>query len=370
MIKMFRHIVHTPKQPQNLGRRFQSTFTRLKSQILRLFGYITLLSSSLSLFGSPIFKEKIQKGQKGDYLVFESNKAITILSIHSIDSSSLVLEEITIPSQNMKKQPSSWAEWVKNKAPGHTSWSMTEIDLKNGEIIECYSFSRSSWIQLSAKENLIATLLQLPLQPLLDEKKPRIGPPPPQGEMDVRKIWEPSLCFEGQKKRVSHFDAYETIWLRDGSELSGKTIFLYFDRDRKFPFPIWLQVEASYGNFSMRSIDAGKNLPSPFTSFPKRIPEFIGQPKKIKNGLRFLVKSPKYYRQFELFAVDITDRDKQIHPISHSLIEGENELLILEIHEDQLRQTLEQNHRYTWLLVPTGHTHSYTETMKPFVWSE
>jgi len=128
-------------------------------------------------------------------------------------------------------------------------------------------------------------------------------------------------------------------------------------------------MEASYATASIRAIDSGKKLPSPFTFLPKRVPQFVGQPKKTKNGLRFSIKSPKYYRAFELFAIDVTGKEKQICPISHFLFEGENEILTIEINKELLNQTLELDHRYIWLLVPTGHTHSYTETIKPFIWS-
>lgn len=330
---------------------------------------VVFLACSTLLFGSPL-KDKIKSAENGDYLVFEANKMITVLCTRSIANGSITLEEISIPSQTLKKHPASWSDWVKNKAPGHTSWSMTEIDLNNSQIIECYSFSRSSWVQLSSNESLFATLLGLPLEPLKMEKRPRIGPPPEAGEMDIRKIWEPSLWFEGKKKNNPHFDAYEANWPQDGTDLSGKTVSLYFDRESHFPFPFWVQIEAAYATVSLRAIDSGKKLPSPFSYLPKRVPQFIGQPKKTKTGLRFSIKSPKYYREFELFAVDVTGKEKQIHPISHSFIEGNNEILTLEIPDENLRQTLESDHRYTWLLVPTHHIQSYTETSKPFIWSE
>lgn len=323
-------------------------------------------NNSLTRFN---IKTRLRTAQNGDYLVFESNKIITVLSIRALSSDSVTFEEISIPSQTLKKHPSSWAEWVKNKAPGHTSWAMTEIDLHSGQIIECYSFSRSSWIQLSSKESLFSTLLQLPLQLMDPQKQPRIGPPPPQGELDVRKIWAPPLYFEGKKKNNPHFDAYETNWPQDGTELSGKTVSLYFDQETKFPFPFWIQVEASYATVSIRAIDSGKNLPSPFAFLPKKAPQFLGHPKKTKDGLRFSIKSPKYYRDFELFAIDVTGKEKQICPISHFLIEEESEILTVEINNELLDRALEPDHRYTWLLVPKGHTQSYTETIKPFIWS-
>ena len=99
------------------------------------------------------------------------------------------------------------------------------------------------------------------------------------------------------------------------------------------------------------------------------MPEFVGLPLKTKNGLRLNLKSPKYYKEFELFAIDVTNQKKQIFPITHSLVDGDDEWKTVEIDFEELGQTLEAEHRYTWLLVPVGHSESYTETHKPFVWS-
>src|SRR5262245_2758501 len=114
------------------------------------------------LFGSP-FQDRLSRASSGDYLVIEGGKMVTILSIRSVTPSTLILEEVSIPSQNLKKRPSSWSDWIKSKAPGHTSWSMLELDRTSGEILECYSFTRSSWVQLSSQESLLATLIHLHL---------------------------------------------------------------------------------------------------------------------------------------------------------------------------------------------------------------
>ena len=49
---------------------------------------------------------------------------------------------------------------------------------------------------------------------------------------------------------------------------------------------------------------------------------------------------------------------------------GEGELVTLEVEEEALNQTLTPEHRYTWLVVPTGHSEAYTEFLKPFTWSD
>ena len=323
------------------------------------------------LFGSPL-QERISRASNGDYLVLEGGKMITVLSIRNVTPASIVLEEVSIPSQNLKKRPSSWSEWIKSRAPGHTSWSILEIDRITGEVLECYSFTRASWVQLSSEESLFATLISLPLNPVPIEKRRKIGPAPSSGDIDTRKIWEPPALFEGKKIDPIHFEVFEATWPKTkSSPLSGNTVLLYFDQEGKYPLPFWIQVETTHANIALRTLDTGKNFPSPYRKFPKRIPQFVGEPQKIKNGLRLTLKSPKYFRHFDLFAIDVTaPRDKEICPITYSLIEGKEELLTLEISEEELNQVLKTDHRYTWMIVPAGHTDSYTETIKPFTWNQ
>lgn len=321
------------------------------------------------LFGADLqLKERLQKAKPGDFIVTEANKMITVLSIRSITPASLILEEISAPLQNLQQRPASWPAWVEAKAPGHTSWSMIEIDLQNGQVIECYSFSRSTWVRLSQKESLFATLLQLPLKNLPQDKRRKIGPAPLAGEPDHRKIWNPPLVFDGKKIANPRFEVYETTWPEDGTELSNKEISIYFDKEKKFPLPFWIQVETSHATAALRTIDSGKNLPTVYSTLPRRVPEFVGLPQKSENKLQLSLKSPKYYHQFELFAIDVTTKEKQIYPIIHSLVQGEDEWLTVEIDQEELNQNLQSDHRYTWLLVPVGHSESYTQSVKPFVW--
>ena len=255
------------------------------------------------------FKDRIGRAKVGDYVVTEAGKMITLLSIRSISSSTLLLEEISAPLQNLNKRPDSWPEWVKAKAPGHSSWSMVEIDLQTGQLIECYSFSRSGWLQLSQKESLLATLLNLPMQPIPEADLRKIGPPPMEGEPDVRKVWNPPLIFEGKKVGAAHFDAYQTVWPADGSELSGQNVQIYFDREKLLPLPAWIQVETAHATAALRTIDAGSNLPVVYRTIPRRVPEFVGTPLKTENSLKLCLKSQKYYKQFEA-----------IFPITHSVL--------------------------------------------------
>jgi len=327
---------------------------------------------SFFLFASTCFagqfplKERVEKAKSGDFVVFEANKTLTLLAIRSISEHSMILEEISAPT--LKNRPASWAEWVQSKAPGHTSWSMIEIDLQNKQVLECYSFSRGAWLSQSPQDSFLATLLHLPVTPIEKQNLKRIGAPPQDGA-DHRKIWNPPLFINGEKVENATFQAFEAVWPQDNSELAGKTISLYFDCEARSPLPCWIQIDTGNILASLRAIDSGHKLPpSSYRSMPRRVPEFLSAPVKSKQGLRFSIRSPKYYKSFELFAVDATNREKQIHLITHSITSAEGENLTLQVDMEELAQVLQPNHKYTWLIVPTGHNSSYTEFQKPFIW--
>ncbi|MBI3508322.1 MAG: hypothetical protein HY069_01615 [Chlamydiia bacterium] len=319
-----------------------------------------------SLF-SHSFKERLVQAKNGDFFVFEANKITTLVAIRSVSDQTLVIEEISIPSQNLTL-PISWTDWVKKRAPGHTSWAVIEMDLTNGQVLECYSFSRSTWMQLSTEENLFSTLLSLPLQPINKDNRKRIGPPPINGENDYRKIWEPPLMLEGKKEEGSSLDAFEATWPTDGSEMGGKKVTLYFDHAHRFPFPFWISIDGSHTNAQVKTVDAGHNFTSCYRTFPRRVPEFLGSPKKTKTGLLFNLKSPRYYKEFELYAIDVTNEKHEITPVCFSHIEQKEEWLTIGVENEELENSLQKEHRYHWLLVPVGYSESYTETSKSFIW--
>src|SRR3990167_5355909 len=329
-----------------------------------IFFFLCLFSFHL-FANAPFFEERLKSAEPGDYWVVAGGKMVTLLSIQSIEKNSIIFEEISIPEEKGKMLSLSWPDWIKKKAPEHSSWSMFEVDRTSGEIIECYSFSRGAWLQLSPRESLIATLMQLPLMQVPKVDLRRIGPPPLAGEVDHRKIWQPPAIFEG-KKTSFLFDAYQTFWPKDGTELAGQKLLLYFDKDIQFPFPFWIQIETTHAQFSLRTLDARKHLLSPHKSLPRRIPEWVGQPLKNEDGLRLALKSPKYYREFELFAIDVTKKEREILPIDFSLIQKEGDLLLLQIEEEILKNSLTPGHHYTWLLIPTGHGESFIQSKKPY----
>lgn len=221
---------------------------------------------ALPLFPDSLLKKRLSKAEAGAFIVFEQGKTVTLLSIHEKKDEILVLEEISCPSSKLSKI-SNWQSWVNEKAPGHTSWVMYKIDMQKAKILECFSFSRSSWIPMEGQEHFLTLLIKTPFQKVLERKK--IGPPPMPGEVDHRSIWNPPFYHEGKKRSLT-FDAYEIEWPKDSSELSQKKITAYFDRSELTPFPVWVQISNDHMAVYAREIDSGKGLVSYYSGIPEK----------------------------------------------------------------------------------------------------
>ena len=292
---------------------------------------------------------------------------ITLLHIFSISAERLILEEISAPYERAIRFKGAWQKWIEEKAAGHTSWVMHEIDLVKDELLESFSFSRSAWLQMNNRDFILSTLLTLPLKPVPDEKRRKIGPPPPIGERDHRSFWAPSVIIEG-KKVASFSDVYYTYWPKDETELSRKKIEIYFDGKTDFPFPYRIQVSSGHGTFPLQVIDSGKGLLSYYSFLPRRSPEFVKGVKRMPNTLRFTLKCPKYYDELILYAIDLSE-NKTILPIPiHVQREGE-ELVILDVHKQDLKDIFQKDHAYSWLLVPKENRDHYAEMKESFLWS-
>ncbi len=188
---------------------------------------------------------------------------VSVLTIRSLSPDRIYLEEISAPIKQISPYPPSWIEWVKKRAPGHTSWVLLAFDLRSGEVTDCYSFSKHSHVAVSSKESLLATLLKVPLTEVSLQERKKIGPPPEKGEMDIRKIWTPPFTFEGKKIGKGECSAFQTKWPQDGTEWGGYQITFYFDQEKRTMLPIWIEIEGSHGAIHFREIDAGTNLLSP-----------------------------------------------------------------------------------------------------------
>lgn len=211
-----------------------------------------------------ILRNNLQRAQPGDFLVISANKTQTLLHIYAKQDPILTVEEIAIPEG---KRPSNlnWQDWLSKNAPGNTSWVMYDIDLRTGQMVRYYSFTKRNWFEIPDGDNFLFKLLNLRLSQIPNDARKRVGPKPTSGP-DWRPLWQPRMVINGQPIKGVEFDAWRTKWPRDNSELSGKTIEVYVPRDsQRYPsyFPYWLQINGVVGKAKIRIIDSGSQLQSP-----------------------------------------------------------------------------------------------------------
>ncbi len=206
-------------------------------------------------------KDKLLDGKVGDYIITEQSRFCSLIRIHTLSPPKLVIEEISFPESALSKNT---ADWVESGAKGHTSWSLIEINLSNAALERCYSFTKSSWLVPSSDESFLLKILDLPLYPIQEGERRRIGPAPREG-VDTRKIWNPPLYLDGKKVSSPQFSPFRLNYPKDGSLLSGKHIELFFhNSDSNFPFPYWGQItDESEAALKFRVVDSGRNLSSP-----------------------------------------------------------------------------------------------------------
>jgi hypothetical protein len=225
----------------------------------RLFFILSLLT--LHTLSALTFKDKLLNGAIGDYIITEQNKFCSLIRIHSTSTEKLVIEEISFPESALPKDVN---QWLASGAKGNTSWSFIEINPKTSTLTSLFSLTKNAWLVPNADDSFFFKILDIPLSQISESDRRRIGPSPKEGP-DTRKIWNPTLIFEGKKIDSPQFAAYRIEMPKDGSILSGKRIELFFNKkDETFPFPLWGQItDDSNAALKFRVIDSGKNLPSP-----------------------------------------------------------------------------------------------------------
>ena len=295
--------------------------------------------------------EKFKAADPGDYVVTLQDNTCCLLLLKSVNLDQLLLEEISIPLELVCLKSMNWRQWLEQKAPGHTTWTLYEIDLKRQELIECFSYSKNGWVYFDQQEQLFSKLFCLPFESVLVDQRKKIGPPPIEGE-DYRKIWNPPVIVDGKKKSPPHCDAYKVCWPQDGSVLSLCNVELYFDTDRpSFPFPYWIEIKSPHYTFKIRTIESGKGLSSPLLSrMPYRPPELIGPTLKTDTLWSLPLHAARYHEDIHLFALDLTSHEKICIPHRFERKEQTPSVTVY-VKTQDLKKVLHPDHRYQWVIM-------------------
>jgi hypothetical protein len=311
--------------------------------------------------------DQLKKAEKGDYIVTEQDKNFSVLVIRSIGNGALLLEEISAPCSSIPKNV-SWKTWVQEGALGHTSWNMYEIDMNSLSLLESYSFTKRGWLFLDDSQHFLSRLMGLSLQKIPDSARKKTGPAPLADDIDRRKIWNPSIKIEG-KKMKKECEAFKGTWPNDDTLLSQCDVLLYFSKEpESFGFPYWIEATNGHYTHSVKTIDSGKNLLSPLPHGIPRRPPQIQLIKKMDDMVRFHLKSPAYYKSFDLYVFDIIRPYEKIGPFQSTLSSPSKEIVHLDLKIQDLAQKLQTGHRYKWLLVPKDSNILYVESQDFFMW--
>ena len=333
--------------------------------------FSTLIISCLCVLSLASFKmaDRLSDAEQGEYIVTLQDKNYSLLLIRDIQKTSVLLEEISIPSTDIDISTINWRNWMKLGAPGHSSWIQYEIDLTTLNLIESYSFSKKGWLYLEESEHFLSRLLSLELSKIPSDERRKIGPSPKQEEVDQRPLWNPPFFSKGEKNKIS-CEAWKSYWPKDDTLLSSCQITMYFPSKETSSFPLWIEASNGHFSYAIRVIDSGKQMTSFIkTSMPRRPPKILKTIEKKESSIRLFIKSPAYYKKFSLFAFDLLHLHDRIGPIPFQLTPGnEKELLELEISLSTLEKTFHKGHRYKWILIPEHTSHSYVESEEFFLW--
>ena len=247
----------------------KTLFSKLILLVLLLF---------INIITNPVFphitlKNKFEKAEIGDYIVTFENKSYSLLIIQNISQSEnsskiISLAEISIPQNRVNIDSFSWKKWAEGTMAGNSACNIYEIDLANAKVIKSYSFTKKCFFTSADQDMFFTKLLTLPLEKLTEGKRKKIGAPPLDDSLDTRALWNPPQIIDGIKQNKINFDVFQATWPKDGTDLSGKLIDIYFDKEGVIPFPYWIQVSNGNIEVMLKTIDSGKNL-----KFDKKIPK-------------------------------------------------------------------------------------------------
>ena len=208
-------------------------------------------------------KEEVKKAEKGDFIVYAYKQSVVLCLIRENTPPMLVVEEISAP---LDQTQTNWQEWISKQAPGHTSWTISRINITDGNIASIFSVDARSFLNSNPAFQFLPTLISLQLHRIEPYDRKYIGAAPLAGEQDLRSLWLPKIIFQG-KQIFPLINAYRVRWPKDESELSGKPIDIYLVASDTSGgaltyLPYWIEV-LSVAKAKISALDSGKNLSSP-----------------------------------------------------------------------------------------------------------
>jgi len=209
--------------------------------------------------------QELAQAKEGDCFVFGHKKSFTLTRIALNENNILVLEEVSAP---LSWKPKKWQTWLLEGAPGHTSWTLTQIDLENTQVKKAYCFVRKSNLNFDESGSFLSTLMQLDFEELPLDKRKKVGISSGTDDLMPKATWQPPLP-KGASIPSKKFTAFRAQWPKDNSELSGQLIEIYLpEKDSKKTallsyLPYWIEVRHAALKARIQTLFVGSQIESP-----------------------------------------------------------------------------------------------------------
>jgi hypothetical protein len=200
-------------------------------------GFISLLLVVGTLFAETM-QDRLPLLKQGEEIIFDFHQSITAIGIISITDRVIKVRTATATKDILSREHfQTWLEWFNQGAPGAVSDETFLLRTDETPVDHADDTKGVRWL---------LTLLKLPLTKIPDAARRRAGPPPSEGEIDLRPLFQPKITVQG-KAIDSKSDAFSTHWPDDGSDLSSRLLILYFPRSPLAlqTFPYWIESPSS-----------------------------------------------------------------------------------------------------------------------------
>jgi hypothetical protein len=224
----------------------------------------------LSMVQALELAQTFKHAPERSFVVYAHKQTFTLTRIAKIVQHRLVLEEISAP---MSRKPEKWHSWVSQGAPGHTSWTLTEVDLNTKSVISSYCLLKKMELNIKEFHSFLATLLSLEFEKVPLKNRKCLGVAGGSDDLMPRRLWQPKAPEGLISKGSAKYEAYQARWPKDGSQLAGQLVDLYFLSESKeaheSAFPHWIEVRHAAIKGSIFAISTGKDLSSPSSEPPR-----------------------------------------------------------------------------------------------------
>ncbi len=207
-----------------------------------------------------LFLSRLSSLQEKVFITYSSQDRMyaVVFSPNSKKTSTLVIGETTKDTLE-REGMTSWSDWISQGMPNALLKTTYLVNTESLTITNKSNFSGSKDSDIGRLLSIITTNT---LSKIPDSQRKKIGVTPFGTEIDRRKVWNPTVSFEGKIYSNMISDAYMMAWPNDETELEDKRFFIYFAQPSDTipepfkAFPTWIESEGRLF-LVVRVVDSG-----------------------------------------------------------------------------------------------------------------